>query len=76
MEAKTKTSAREAVSFVRSNFPPGTKLRRKSSGDLYMIGEKYRISEFWMMSLSESRRGIVPATQIVSEFELCNGDAN
>jgi hypothetical protein len=70
MEPKGKTSPREAVSFVRSNYPPGTKLRRKDTGDVYMIGGKYGMSDFWMMPVCEARKGIVPATTIVREFEI------
>jgi hypothetical protein len=66
----TQTSARDAVSFVRSNFPPGTKLRRKSTGDLYMIGGKHSMSDFWMMSMNKAEKGILPATKILREFEL------
>ena len=70
MEPKGKTSPREEVSFVRSNFPPGTKLRYKPNGDLYMIGGKHGTKDFWMMPMSKAEKGIVPATQIVREFEL------
>ena len=71
MEPKTKKiSAREAVSFVRSNYPPGTKLRHRLNGDLYMIGGKYGMSDFWMMPMNEARKGILPAMQIKDEFEL------
>ncbi|MGA8739925.1 MAG: hypothetical protein WB561_01920 [Terracidiphilus sp.] len=75
MEPKTKSaSAREAVTFVRSNFPPGTKLRYKSKGDLYMIGGRYGAKDFWMMAINpkpgDDPKGIVPATTIVNEFEF------
>ena len=49
MEPTKKVSPRDAVSFVRSNFPPGTKLRHSPSGDLYMIGGKHGAKDFWMM---------------------------
>ena len=43
MEPTKKVSPRDAVVFVQSNFPPGTKLRYKPNGDLYMIGGKQYI---------------------------------
>ncbi len=70
MEPTKKVSPRDAVSFVRSNFPPGTKLRHSPSGDLYMIGGKHGTKDFWMMPMNKAEKGIVPATQIVREFEL------
>jgi hypothetical protein len=70
MEPKSKkVSAREAVEFVRTNFPPGTKLCHRPNGDLYMIGGKHGMGDFWMMPLNRAEKGIVPATQIMREFE-------
>jgi hypothetical protein len=70
MEPTKKVSPRDAVVFVQSNFPPGTKLRYKPNGDLYMIGGKHGTKDFWMMPMNKAEKGIVPATQIVREFEL------
>lgn len=59
-----------AVGVVKVKFPSGSKLRHKPSGRLYMIGEKSGASNFWMLDCAESKRGIVPAVQIVREFEI------
>lgn len=74
MEPTKKVSPRDAVVFVQSNFPPGTKLRYKPKGDLYMIGGKYGTKDFWIMPMNpkpgDSLKGVLPATTIVNQFEL------
>jgi hypothetical protein len=59
-----------AVGRVKMQFPSGSKLRHKPSGRFYMIGEKSGGSNFWMLDCSESKKGLLPAVQIVKEFEI------
>ena len=70
MEPKTKKiSAREAASFVESNFKAGDTMRHIGNGQLYMLGMKHGMSDFWMMSLADSKKGLVPAIRIKQTFQ-------
>lgn len=65
---KSKAYARAAVDWVRCQYPPGTMLRHKASGKLYMIGVKFSMSYYWMMPYDGTRKGVLPAYQIKNEF--------
>lgn len=69
MEPRSKKpiSTRAAVDAVRSSYPPGTELRNKEDGRLYVIGVKTGMSDFWMMRGNE--KGTLSAARILSEFE-------
>lgn len=62
-------SARDAVSAVRAKFPPGTTVKNRFTGKLYVTGEKYGMSGFWLMDIAASTKGVVQATEIVRQFE-------
>lgn len=66
--SKQIASNKEAVIFVNDNYPPGTKLKHKPSGALYMIGVRWR-NYFWMMPLDKAEKRLVPAKQVVRDFE-------
>jgi len=68
MESKRLTP-REAVEVIQTAMKPGTELRHKTSRGLYVIGTKSGRDHFWILDCARSKKGVVPATQIVSEFE-------
>ena len=73
MEPKTKAaSARDAVAFVQSNYPPGTTMKHIGTGAHYIIGTKHGAVNFWMMSIGESKKGLVSAQQIRERFAKVN----
>lgn len=62
--------ASEAVSYVRCNFPPGTRLKCATNGKMYQIGTKYGMSGYWMLDESASKRGVVSAATIMDHFDI------
>ena len=70
MEPKTKKmSAREAVEFVESNYQPGVTMKHIGSGQLYVMGTKHGRDNFWMMSIADSKKDLVPALTIKTAFQ-------
>jgi hypothetical protein len=61
--------AREAVNYVRCNFPPGTRLRCKNNGKTYQIGTTYGMSGYWMLDEAAAKRGVVSAATIMDHFD-------
>ena len=60
----------EDVTKVERDMPPGTTLLHKPTGVQYIIGAKYKVSEFWIMRVRPAGRTTVPARQIVKDFEV------
>lgn len=63
---------RDAVNEVRSKFPPMTKLRHRKTKEIYIIGHKSRMSNFWLMELNPPRKGVESAFTILELFEACD----
>jgi hypothetical protein len=61
---------RNAVRYVQSNMPPGTTVRGISDGCLYVVGEKFRLSEFWVMRINPPEKGLVHAITLKARFEI------
>jgi hypothetical protein len=68
MEKKT-ISATEAMAAIKLKMPPGATVRHINSGRLYMMGAKASAKEVWMMDLTERKKGVVLATDILVQFE-------
>lgn len=55
---------------VETDFPPGCLIRRKSTGQLYVMGVRHGLVNFWVMTTGvDPRKGLVHATQIIGQFE-------
>ena len=64
-----------AVKFVQENMPPGTTIRNVLTRKVYVIGAKYRNTDFWVMSLNPPEKGLLHAQSIKLQFEVVE-DAN
>jgi hypothetical protein len=58
-----------AAGKIRSQYPPGTKLRHKTTGKIYVIGARFGINKFWLMQLDPPDKGIERADTILRLFE-------